>query len=141
MPSARHAQSAAARSGPSPARQAGQAEPRRQPRARPAPRPRRVPLRSSVVRVRWERVGRIALLVVLAAVVVIYGEHALSYVSTREQASHARAAYVQLAREHRSLEQQAHALRQPATIVQHARGLGMTRTGEQPYVLPGAGAP
>jgi cell division protein FtsB len=98
-----------------------------------------VPLRSSVVRVRWERVGRIALLVVLAVVVLIYGEHALSYLSTREQASHARAVYVQLAREHRALEQQAQSLRRPATIVQRARGLGMTRTGEQPYVLPGAG--
>ena len=109
--------------------------------ARPAPRPparpRRVPLRSSVVRVRWERLGRIALLVVLAAVVGLYAERALSYVSTREQASRARAVYVQTARTHRALESQRRSLSSPATIVRQARALGMTRPGEQPYVITG----
>jgi cell division protein FtsB len=104
---------------------------------RPAPRPRRVPLRSSVVRVRWERVGRIALLVVLVAVVGLYAERALSYVSTREQASQARAVYVQTARAHRALERQRSSLSSPETIMRRARALGMTRTGEQPYVITG----
>ena len=108
-------------------------------RARSAPpaRPRRVPLRAAGVRVRWERVGRIALLIVLLAVLGVYAEHALAYVSTREQASHARASYVRLAREHRALAQQARTLEDPATIVRRARQLGMTRAGEQPYAITG----
>ena len=138
MPSARsaHAHAAASDSPRSPraARSAG--APAR-PAPRPAPRPRRVPLRSSVVRVRWERVGRIALLVVLVAVVGLYAERALSYVSTREQASRARAVYVQTAREHHALESQRRSLGSPATIERQARALGMTRSGEQPYAILG----
>jgi cell division protein FtsB len=106
-----------------------------------APRPRRVQLRSSVVRVRWERVGRIALLVVLTAVVGLYAERALSYVSTHEQASQARAQYVRLAGEHHVLQAQQRSLGDPATIVQRARALGMTRAGEQPYAMTGEASP
>jgi cell division protein FtsB len=100
-------------------------------------RPRRVQLRSSVVRVRWERVGRIALLVVLTAVVGLYAERALSYFSTHAQASQARAEYVQLAGQHHALQAQQRSLTNPATIVQRARELGMTRVGEQPYAITG----
>ena len=82
------------------------------------------------------RVTYLILGVVLLAVVGLCAEHALSYVSTREQASQARATYVQLARQHRALEGQAHALTQSSAIVQRARALGMTRAGEQPYVVP-----
>jgi cell division protein FtsB len=109
--------------------------PRRQPR-RP-PRPRRVTLRSSVVRVRWERMGRIALLIVLVAVVGVIAEHALSYVSTRAQNEREQATVQQLQRAHRSLEAQARALNDPTTIVRRARQLGMTRSGEQPYAITG----
>ena len=109
-------------------------------RSAPRPAPRRVALRPSVVRVRWERVGRIALLVVLLGVVGLYAAHAASYVSTRKAASRARATYVQLAREHRELEQQARRLKAPAAIVRRARQLGMTRAGEQPYVSTGESA-
>jgi cell division protein FtsB len=140
MPSARsaHARTAASASPRSTraARSAG-APARVAPRPAPRARPRRVPLRSSVVRVRWERVGRIALLVVLTAVVGLYAERALSYVSTREQASRARAVYVQTAREHHALESQQRSLSSPATIARQARALGMTRSGEQPYVMTG----
>jgi hypothetical protein len=102
----------AARSASAPARAA----------PRPAPRPRRVPLRSSVVRVRWERVGRIVLLVVLMAVMGLYAERALSYVSTRE---------------HHALQSQRRSLSDPATIARRARARGMTRPGEQSYVITG----
>jgi cell division protein FtsB len=110
--------------------------PRRQPR-RAAPRPRRVALRSSVVRLRWERMGRIALLIVLVAVVGVIAEHALSYVTTRAQDEREQATVRQLERQHRSLEGQARALNDPTTIVRRARQLGMTRAGEQPYAITG----
>ena len=122
MPASRSATSAAAR---------------RQTRSRPRPRPRRVPLRSSVVRVRWERMGRIALLVVLAAVVGLYAEHALSYLSTRAQNEREHAIVTRLARQHQALEARRASLNDPRTIVRLARGLGMTRSGEQPYAMTG----
>ena len=125
MPSARSAQTASQRS--------------THPRStrRPAPRPRRVALRSSVVRVRWERVGRIALLVVLAVVIGLYAEHALSYLSTRSQAGRQQAIVSQLTRENRALAAQQKSLNDPATIVREARSLGMVRPGEQSYAMTG----
>jgi cell division protein FtsB len=130
MPSARSSTAAArrqtARTSPGP-----ESPPRR------APRPRRVPLRSSVVRVRWERVGRVALLVVLAAVVVLYAEHTLSYLHTHAQASRDNAIVSRLERQNRALIARRRALSDPSTIVRRARQLGMIRPGEQPYAITG----
>ena len=61
------------------------AAPRRQPRRPPqAPAPRG--LGSPRLRIRWDRAGRVGLLVVLAVVVGLYAQHTLSYFSTRSQA-------------------------------------------------------
>ena len=137
MPSARSHTAAAARR----RSQATAAPAETSPRAprRPAPKPRRVPLRSSVVRVRWERVGRIALLVVLFVVVGLYAEHALSYLHTHAQASREKAIVQQLTRQNRVLEHRRKALDNPAAIARRARALGMTRPGEQPYSIIGHG--
>jgi cell division protein FtsB len=121
MPSARSS-SSAAKASPSPSRT-----------RRPAPAPRRVPLRDSVVRVRWERVGRIALLVVLAAVIALYAEHALSYLSTHRENARQQAIVERLTRQNHALEAQKRSLTDPAAIVRRARTLGMIRPGEQPY--------
>jgi len=91
------------------------------------------------VRLRWERLGRIALLVVLVAVVGLYAEHALSYLSTRAQNGRQQALVEQLTRQNRALESQKRSLSDPGTIVQRARALGMTRPGEQPFDITGAG--
>jgi cell division protein FtsB len=132
MPSARPATNAAARDGTQPATPAPARE-------RPAPRPHRVPLRDSVQRLRWERLGRIALLVVLLAVVGLYAEHTLSYVSTRAQNGRQQAMVDRLTRQYQALEAQKRALSDPSTIVRQARSLGMTRPGEQPFDITGAG--
>lgn len=120
MPSARHATAA----------------PRRNPRSQP-PRPRGVPLRQPLSRVRWDRAGRVALLVVLVVVVGLYVQHTLSYLSISSQASQQQAIVNQLARQNARLAAQQRSLNDPATIVQDARGLGMVRPGEQPYVVIG----
>jgi cell division protein FtsB len=105
-----------------------------------APRPRHVPLRSAAIRARWERLGRIALLVVLAAVVAVYAEHAVSYLSTRAQNARQNAIVSSLERRHMQLEQSKSTLNDPTTIIRRARQLGMTRTGEQPYAITGQSA-
>jgi cell division protein FtsB len=105
--------------------------------AAPSPRPRNVPGRSAAIRVRWERLGRVALLVVLAAVVALYAEHAASYLSTRAQNARQQAIVQSLERRHAQLVARERTLNNPTTIVRRARQLGMTRTGEQPYAITG----
>ncbi|HEY8626255.1 MAG TPA: septum formation initiator family protein [Solirubrobacteraceae bacterium] len=127
MPSARSA-SAAAR----PAR------PARAPAARPGP--RRAPRRatsSTRRRIRWDRVGRVGLLVTFVAVLGLYAQHTLSYFSTRTQADQQQSLVSQLTRDNRSLVRQQAALNDPAVIVRDARALGMVRPGERAYAITG----
>ena len=116
------------------------AEPRRHPRPAPRKRPR-VIARPPILRVRWERVGRVGLLVVLSIVVGLYVEHTLSYVATRAQANQQQAIVTRLTRQNAALARQEQSLNNPATIVSQARALGMVRPNERPYVITGQPAP
>jgi cell division protein FtsB len=89
------------------------------------------------LRVRWDRAGRVGLLVVLVIVVGLYVQHTLSYFSTRAQASTQAAIVDRLQRQNAQLEKQQRSLSHPATIVRDARALGMVRPGERPYVMTG----
>jgi cell division protein FtsB len=87
--------------------------------------------------VRWDRVGRVGLLLVLVVVVGLYVEHALSYFSTRQAAARDAAVVTRLTHDNASLVQQQKALQDPATIERTARALGMIKPGERPYVVTG----
>jgi len=89
------------------------------------------------VHVRWDRVGRVGLLVVLAVVIGLYAQHTLSYFSTRSQADQQQAIAQNLARQNAQLVKQEQSLNDPATIVHDARALGMVRPGERAYVITG----
>ena len=119
-----------------PSARSAAAVPRRHART-PPPAPRRVVLRAPNVRVRWDRVGRVGLLVVLAIVIGLYVQHTLSYLSTRSQAEHQQAIVQQLTRDNANLVKLQRSLSDPATIVRDARVLGMVRQGERPYVITG----
>lgn len=106
-------------------------------RTAPRPRPRRVPSRDPWSRVRWDRVGRVGMLIVLGIVAVLYAEHLVSYLSTRSQADRELAAVQSLARQNRRLSAEQQSLGQPATIQHEARALGMVRAGERAYVVTG----
>jgi len=116
------------------------AAPRRQPRPAPRKRPRLInhPPR---LRVRWERVGRVGLLVVLGVVVALYVEHTLSYFATRSQANQQQAIVTRLTRDNARLTRQTRSLNDLSTIVSRARALGMVRPGERPYVITGQPSP
>jgi len=101
------------------------------------PRPRRVPVRELPSRVRWDRVGRVALLIVLCVVAGLYVQQALAYLSVRSQANHQRAIVQQLSRANASLRAQQRSLNDPVTILRDARALGMVRPGEHPYEVTG----
>ncbi len=131
MPPARSA-TAAPRSATTAPRRVARTPP---PRARP--RPRRVALRAPSLRVRWDRAGRIGLLVVLGIVVGLYVQHTLSYLAVRAQASQQQAIVDRLKSQNANLMRQQKALNDSATIVRDARGLGMVRPGERAYVIPG----
>ncbi len=113
------------------------AAPRRQPRPAPRKAPRLIN-RPPKLRVRWERVGRVGLLVVLSIVVALYVEHTLSYFATHSQANQQQAIVTRLSHQNAQLSRQVKSLGDPSTIVSDARALGMVRPNERPYVISGA---
>ncbi|MGH2859782.1 MAG: FtsB family cell division protein [Solirubrobacteraceae bacterium] len=100
--------------------------------------PRRIVARAPRVRVRWERLGRIGLLLVLAVVIGLYAQHTLSYLHARGQADRQQTVVAALQRQNRQLTGEQRSLSNPATIVTDARRLGMIRPGEMPYVITGS---
>ena len=86
---------------------------------------------------RWDRVGRVAMLCVLVALVYLYASAGLHMLSTWRQSRHDSAAVVSMEREHGLLVHQQEALNAPGTLEAEARQLGMMKKGEQPYVISG----
>jgi cell division protein FtsB len=113
------------------------APPRRHNRRTTPVRPRRVSPRALRGRVRWDRVGRVGLLVVLCVVAGLYVQQGMAYLSVRSQANHQRTIVQQLKRSNVSLRAQQRSLNDPATILRDARALGMVRVGEHPYEVTG----
>jgi len=93
--------------------------------------------RRAAGRIRWDRVGRVGLLVTLGIVVCLYIQPALSLYNTW-RAEHQQASAVrQLLHSNASLERQVKSLGKPSTVATEARALGMVRAGEKPYVVLG----
>lgn len=86
---------------------------------------------------RWDRVGRVAMLCVLVALVYLYASAGLHMLSTWRQSRHDSAAVAGMEREHRLLLSQHDALSAPGTLEAEARQLGMMKKGEQPYMISG----
>ena len=111
-------------------------------RRRPAPRPpAQTAFGAAAMRVRWDRVGRIALLLLLAGVVALYVQPARSYVSTWRDSNAKHEQVRELQAEHDRLLERSRALREPRTVETEARRLGMVRPGERPYVVSGLPEP
>jgi len=90
-----------------------------------------------VRRVRWDRMGRVAMLCVLVALVYLYASAGLHMLSTWRQARHDSAAVAAMEREHGQLVSQRESLTRTWTLEADARQLGMMKRGEQPYVISG----
>ena len=93
--------------------------------------------RRAPIRVRWERVGRVALVIVLGIVVGLYVQQGVRYFSVRRQADQQLQIVRQLEHENAALTQQQNALNNPTTIQRDARALGMVLPTERPYVVTG----
>lgn len=107
--------------------------PRRAPAAPPKARPRALP--GGARGIRWDRVSRVALLVVLLGLLFLYVGPARSYWSTVQEAKHRRAEVTRLKHENTKLRARRDALRNPAALEREARRLGMVRPGERSYVV------
>ena len=98
---------------------------------------RRAVVRPGIAGVRWHRVGRVTLLVVLAGILLLYVGPAASYVETWREAKARQAELRVLQREHARLLARRRALREPRSLVREARALGMVRHGERAFVVEG----
>jgi cell division protein FtsB len=107
------------------------ARPRRRP-ARRKPAARRTP-----TRVNWDRVGRIALTVVLAAVLYSYLNPAIDFVKTYTATTAAKEKLHDLLRENKQLHRRVQSADDPIVIDRKARALGMVAEGETPVVIRG----
>jgi cell division protein FtsB len=91
--------------------------------------------------VRWDRIQRVALLLVLAGVVMLYIGPARSYLQTWRE-SNARAAQLHRAQaENHRLIARRRALRDPRSLEREARELGMVKPGERAFVIQNAPQP
>jgi len=87
--------------------------------------------------VRWDRLGRLALLFLLAALLYLYLSAGIHMLSKWSQDRRNSAAVVALGREHAQLLRQHEVLARQATLEAEARQLGMIKPGEQPFIATG----
>lgn len=91
--------------------------------------------------IRWDRVGRTALLIVLGVIVLLYIPPVTHWFEQRATAERQRAEVGALQREHEELETRLESLRGPDAIEREARRLGMVRVGERAVVIENLPAP
>ena len=85
--------------------------------------------------IRWDRVGRVALLAVLGVILLLYVSPAKHWVEQSRTAAEHRAEVRQLQGENAQLERRVRALRRPDALEREARRLGMVRRGERAFVV------
>jgi cell division protein FtsB len=113
------------------------ARPRARPKTKPRPGTRRSAARRQATGIRWDRVARTALLVVLLAVLISFLGPATKYVRTWKLAHQTRGEVRSLRDDNTRLRQEAKRLKDPQQIELRARQLGMARPGERVYVVRG----
>ena len=88
-------------------------------------------------RIRWDRLGRWALIGVFALVLYLYIGPALSWISTYREAGRQRAQVAELRVENQKLRERKAALTSPGALEREARRLGMVKKGERAYIVEG----
>ncbi len=87
--------------------------------------------------IRWDRLGRWALIGVFALVLYLYIGPALTWISTYQEAARQREAVATLREENERLRAKKAELSAPGAIEREARRLGMVKAGERAYVVEG----
>jgi cell division protein FtsB len=89
--------------------------------------------------VRWDRIGRIALVLVLFGVMVSYLNPLVNLLEAWQGSKSSEAQLAELKREKVELAQRLREVSSPATLEREARRLGMVKPGEHAYVVHGLG--
>lgn len=105
---------------------------RRRPAARKRPAARRGPSR-----IKWDRVGRIALTVVLFAVLYSYLNPAIDFVKTYTGTTAAKEKLHELQHQNRRLHNRIQSSEDQQVVEREARAQGMVAEGETPTVIHG----
>jgi cell division protein FtsB len=87
--------------------------------------------------IRWDRLGRWALLGVFALVLYRYIGPAVRWVQTYQEAARHRAQVAELRAENERLRARKAALSAPGALEREARRLGMVKAGERAYIVEG----
>ncbi len=85
--------------------------------------------------IRWDRVGRYALLAVLGVILLLYVSPAKHWIEQSSTAGHQQAELEELQREHDRLKTRLRALKAPGALEREARRLGMVKAGERAFVI------
>ena len=93
---------------------------------------RRAPRRSSI---RWDRVGRVALLGTLFVIILLYVSPAKHWVEQSRTADAQRHELGDLTRDNRVLRRRVRELGGGSALAREARRLGMIRRGERAFVI------
>ncbi len=90
-------------------------------------------------RIRWDRLGRYALLTVLFAILLAYISPISHWVRQSETAKHEEAQLRELQEENARLQHRVQDLKRPLALEREARKLGMIKEGERAYVISNLG--
>ncbi len=87
--------------------------------------------------IRWDRVGRLALLGTLFVILMLYISPAKHWWEQSRTSNAQEQELEDLTNENRGLKDRVKALRDPGALEREARRLGMVRQGERAYVIEG----
>ena len=102
---------------------------------RPRVAPRRAGGRGLGSGIRWERVGRVALLGVMVTIVLLYIPPVSHWIQQSRTAARGHEQVRELKRERAQLRLRLRELSGPGAVEREARRLGMVKPGERPYVV------
>jgi cell division protein FtsB len=92
-------------------------------------------LRAAPARIRWDRVGRVALLALLGIILLLYISPVKHWVEQSRTADSLNGEVRQLEEENLRLETRARELQRPDAVEREARKLGMVEQGERAFVI------
>jgi hypothetical protein len=85
--------------------------------------------------VRWDRLGRVAMLCVLVVLAYLYLSAGFHLFHTWREAHGESSKVAAMQREHKMLQRQHEALGSPGAVEAQARKLGLMRHDERPYII------
>jgi cell division protein FtsB len=100
---------------------------------------RRVRKKSGASRIRWDRLGRIALVLVLFLVLASYLNPLVNLLQAWQGSKSSDAQLAQLKQQRVELTHQLREVSSPAALEREARRLGMVKPGEHAYIVHGLG--